>query len=628
MNVALILCAAAVRASTFGWNAADATECLTKALTSGVEKVVIDRQMSDWVLTPVRVSVRDVEIVLEDGVVLRAKKDAFHHPHRGLLCLNACRNVVLRGEGTARFVMNKPDYQDPSRYSFSEWRDTLTVLGGENITVRNLTFESSGGDGIYLGQNVRNVLIEDVTCRDHHRQGMSITGASGVTVRRSAFVSTKGTAPQCGVDLEPNCAEGRLEDILFEDCTFAENAASGFFIHALNMTDRSRPVSVMLRRCRFDGNRGMGVGLNISQALTPSVRGRVSVENCSFAGNAGGGLSFSNLVKGGVEVFLKDCELDVGGTEALVLSTGYARHFAGLHVENVRFRTDRESGIVFRPYPGAGAENCSGVLTFVKDGRETAVDLAEWAASRPRRPELLNFRTAPVDFRSLVAATGGKLDRRLSSGRIRNGFTLIQCVPAAGDYTIGFRITRTAKDRVCTTRLHLYDAQGTDLGVRQLPEGESEVVLKANGPGLFRMVVSMSNGSGEAFSDMPGFGLMADSSLELFGRPETFHFEVPADAESVSVEIRPEEPCSARLFDASGTVVAEKAYSQEKELFLVKRAKTAEPEIWRLEFPKVAEDARFRIGAPALPIVSPSAKSAIRSLPFTGQKVVKVVHNK
>ena len=39
-----------VRASSFGWNAEDASACLEKALGSGAEKVIVDKQASDWII--------------------------------------------------------------------------------------------------------------------------------------------------------------------------------------------------------------------------------------------------------------------------------------------------------------------------------------------------------------------------------------------------------------------------------------------------------------------------------------------------------------------------------------------------------------------------------------------------
>ena len=42
-----------VNASSFGWNATDATACLQAAIDSGAKKVVIDRQAGDWIVEPI-----------------------------------------------------------------------------------------------------------------------------------------------------------------------------------------------------------------------------------------------------------------------------------------------------------------------------------------------------------------------------------------------------------------------------------------------------------------------------------------------------------------------------------------------------------------------------------------------
>ena len=47
-------------------------------------------------------------------------------------------------------AMNKQDYLDPKqKYEFSEWRHTVSILNAENVTVKDLTLLSSGGDGVY-----------------------------------------------------------------------------------------------------------------------------------------------------------------------------------------------------------------------------------------------------------------------------------------------------------------------------------------------------------------------------------------------------------------------------------------------------------------------------------------------
>ena len=54
-----------------------------------------------------------------------------------------------------------------------------------------------------------------------------------------------------------------------------------------------------------------------------------------------------------------------------------------------------------------------------------------------------------------------------------------------------------------------------------------------------------------------------------------------------------------------GTVVAEAPYDRRQmSVLTVPREKTSAPEVWSVVFPQVEEDALFRIGAPALPIVA------------------------
>ena len=54
-----------------------------------------------------------------------------------------------------------------------------------------------------------------------------------------------------------------------------------------------------------------------------------------------------------------------------------------------------------------------------------------------------------------------------------------------------------------------------------------------------------------------------------------------------------------------GTVAAEAPYERRQmSVLAASREKTSAPEVWSVLFPQVEEDASFRIGAPALPIVA------------------------
>ena len=114
-------------------------------------------------------------------------------------------------------------------------------------------------------------------------------------------------------------------------------------------------------------------------------------------------------------------------------------------------------------------------------------------------------------------------------------------------------------------------------------------------------------------SALPGHGIVADLRVPMFtGRNRRYWFTVPADAENVIVQVEPEEPCSARLLRADGSVAAEMPLTRKLTQLDAKREKSAEAESWSVEFTRVVEDAGFRIGAPALPIVSTDPRAIMR----------------
>ncbi len=156
-----------VAASSFGWNPADATKCLQAALDSGAKRIVVDRQASEWLVETVKVP-SNVEIVFADGVSVRAKPGSMVRPTDCLFRLKDVTNVVMRGEGNARLAMNRSDYLDPKRYRHAEWRHLLSLHSVDNVKIRDLSLEESGGDGVYL-LKARNVVLENLFCKGHAR---------------------------------------------------------------------------------------------------------------------------------------------------------------------------------------------------------------------------------------------------------------------------------------------------------------------------------------------------------------------------------------------------------------------------------------------------------------------------
>lgn len=198
--------------------------------------------------------------------------------------------VILEGNG-AILKMNK------SEYNSMENRHALAINAGNNVTVRNLTFRDSGGDGIYIsgGSSMnysKNITIENVICENNRRQGMSIISAQNVWVKNSKFSGSSGAAPEAGVDLEPNDSSERLQNINFENCIFASNDSFGFVIGTHKLTSSSTPISINVKNCEFNNNvKGpdsnvFKTELFISQGKNSNpVKGYANFENIEFSGS-------------------------------------------------------------------------------------------------------------------------------------------------------------------------------------------------------------------------------------------------------------------------------------------------------------------------------------------------------
>ena len=601
------------RASWWGFDAADSTAYLQAAIDSGAKTVVIDRQAGDWIVRPISLRVSGQEVVVADGVTVRAMKGAFKGRSECLFKISGKdRGVTLRGEGNATLAMNKRDYQDSERYSHSEWRHAVSV-SGSGTTVRDLTILSSGGDGVYVRDNAEDVTLENLVCRDHHRQGVSVISATRLRVRNCRFDETSGTAPQCGVDIEPNCPSDRLEDILFEDCVFDRNASGGMMLHIDGL---KRPISITFRRCVARGNR-TGISVTTSRKIDEPTTGTVLFEDCRIAGSLSHALRFCNAREGGVAVTIRNCSFDARGTKAasvLFDNGNLPADVSGVTFENSRLIADvpAEKTMAFVGIDGTGIApgGVKGSLTLERQGcKPELLDLEAFAKRHPSNPEkyaaLLAFKTREVDWRAIAPQAGAKpLERPASTGWLRGRFTFVQAFPAAGDYPVVFR-TKRLGNRCAGAKVQMRDAAGTDLGTFEVGDCAAVTnVIHAHDAGIRRFEIS--GGLTAVESRWPGQGVLADFNVPLYGgRNRQFYFTVPADAESVSVQVQPSERCSAQLMRPDGTVVAEAPYDRpQTSVLTVPFEKTAAPQVWSVVFPQVEEDARFRIGAPALPVVA------------------------
>ena len=238
-----------VKVSLFGFDSKDASSAIIAAIKSDNKTIIIDKQSEDWVVEPLVFSnIKDKRIYIEDGVIIKAKENAFNKVTDALIEFRESDNITVDGHG-ATLLMNKEEYTD------GQWRHGISIKQSSNITIRGLEVRDSGGDGIYIGGTSEegsyssDIIVDYVTAINNKRQGMSIVSAEGVWVSNSVFTETKGTLPEAGLDIEPNHEYDRLVNINFSDCKFTNNNYAGIVLSLGQMTSNSLPISVYFNNC-------------------------------------------------------------------------------------------------------------------------------------------------------------------------------------------------------------------------------------------------------------------------------------------------------------------------------------------------------------------------------------------
>jgi hypothetical protein len=238
-------------AAWWGFDRDDSTEILQAAINSGAKTLVVPYMGEPWVVRPLQLRSQQ-EMVFEPGVLVLAKKGEFRGGCDSLFTAVGRSNLVLRGYG-ATLRMHKRDYQNPP-YTKAEWRMGLALRGCRHVLVEGLRIEGSGGDGVYVDGGGDLGWSEDITLRncvayDNHRQGLSVISAVNLLVENCTFANTWGTAPEAGIDLEPDTENQRLVNCVIRDCVFENNNGNEVLVYLKPLTTNSAPVSIRFERC-------------------------------------------------------------------------------------------------------------------------------------------------------------------------------------------------------------------------------------------------------------------------------------------------------------------------------------------------------------------------------------------
>ncbi|WP_100611542.1 right-handed parallel beta-helix repeat-containing protein [Confluentibacter lentus] len=285
-----------VNASTFGYNENDATKAFKLAIESSNDTIVFDKGI--WNIGPINLNnISGKTIIFESGVIVKSLPDKFKATNASLLKMINCNNIEIIGYG-AEFKMNKEEY---SKYNDSEHRMSIALYGVNNVKIKGLLINESGGDGIYISSTgnpedqkpSKNIEIQDCVIKNQYRQGMSIISVENLVVKNCIFTKTSGVLPGAGLDIEPNNKYNKLKNIYFEGCSFTYNDHAGIALSLSNLDINSDPLDITFNKCYLSMNHSetntyaageIVIGAN---DLSP-VKGRVQFDECFIDGSKWG----------------------------------------------------------------------------------------------------------------------------------------------------------------------------------------------------------------------------------------------------------------------------------------------------------------------------------------------------
>lgn len=256
-----------------------------------------------------------------------------------------CRDIRIVGAGAdvCGVRMWRDDYADKTKYEWSEWRHALSFLSCENVSIEGISANESGGDGLYIGRDgrsggpCRDFTVKNCVFDRNYRQGVSVISVDGLLMDNVRMTNTKGTAPEAGVDFEPNAPDEILRNVVMRNCVCEGNHGRGIDMELVKFDGTTAPLSVLIENCRATANSdGFRVSLRRGSDW-PS--GNIAVRGCTFEKSRSSGLLLMHKPAGTVGLSFLDCAILDNGVE----DHGAADIFIG-HIGNYKMPTD---GIVF-----------------------------------------------------------------------------------------------------------------------------------------------------------------------------------------------------------------------------------------------------------------------------------------
>lgn len=622
------------KASWWGFDPADATVALQAAIDSKVPKLVVDNVGKPWIVTPLRL-VSNQELVFEEGVEVQAKAGEFKGTNDCLLKADNCQNLVLRGY-KAVLRMRRADYDQAELYKRAEWRHCLSIRSCTNVKVYGLTLAESGGDGIYLGTATqwvtnKDILIKDVICDRNYRQGISVITAENLLIEDTVMRDTAGTAPQAGIDFEPNHPQERLVNCVLRNCVSEGNRSYAYVLYVRPLNATSVPMSVRFENCRAANNGGPAFGLTTGDTPDEAVDGTVELVNCVFE-SAKAAIVTVGKPASRCRLTLTDCQLlgsldDPPQPAPFVISSGQHSDEAvgGIAFNRclVRDAVERAPLAYLDRGGGTPIKDITGTMALERAGRRSEVTLtAEILAKWLPVTAMKAFTRVKLDGLALRPAVPGAAPERYAFGfaQVRTQGTYRLYAAAGDEVTLGVTFSQVGKYAGTTAPITVTAADGTAVAKAEAPfQQDSTVAFRAPATGVYRVTVEPKQNRLTLRTSTHPLCLVQEGSapIRLIHSAGEYFFWVPKGTREFGIRVSGEgvgEAIRAQLVNPQGQVIQEVDNTAQTHQFEVTLPAPSAGEAWSLRLAKPSamtwEDHYVDLRG-VLPLLAPSREALL-----------------
>ena len=594
-----------VKASWWGFNETESTKALQAAIDSGADKVIVQNMGKPWIVDKIELG-SDQELCFDSGCVILAKRGAFKGESDSLFTASLKQNVTLNGSG-ATFRMWKADYHT-NAYAKAEWRHCLCLLSCTNVNVNGLTLADSGGDGIYLGVADRgvtntNVHIKDVICDGNNRQGISVISAENLLIEDTVLKNTSGTAPQAGIDFEPNHPSEKVVNCVMRNCVAENNVGGAYVLYLRPLDGTSAPISVRIEDCISRDTKAVSASISTSNGGPQGPpHGLIEFVNCRFEDTGTAGIDVRDVPVDGCRVRFENCTVADASDEPtratpilFSASADSAHDLGGVEFADCKLVESVDRPVMaFEDYAGElKVLDVTGTLKVVRDGKERVVAITEQlldelmptrTLKRIPRYDLSGVRFVPVFSDAKLSPAESPLVRQRSYGEY------LVYATKGDEVQLRVRHLQVGGYGGSDMKIPVLDESGKSIATLVAPfQQDTQCSFSAPETGVFKLVCDAGGNCVHVDSPTNRLCLVGmGRAIPFISTSGEFYFWVPGSVAGFGVKIYGEgqERVNAAVFDPSGAEVWAKENIDVPQLYEGKPRTTGKDEVWRIRIGK------------------------------------------